>query len=200
MKNLKYLTITAISCVSICLFYSCEKSEVQIPFSQLDEFENQNKSGEPHSYSVNCAGSCDCFIQGELVQGGGGYVQCSCEDCTMHISYEAKNGQSTETNLKDAKIQSEFISDYFDYLNKHEIADAILLTYSVAYVGEELFELFEYKLKDGTKDAIMFSKAAGGDKYEIDCNGDCGCTPIYYLDPPRASCTYEDCVMIVTEK
>ena len=50
----------------------------------------------------------------------------------------------------------------------------------------------------GTDGSVMFAKA-DGKKYQITCDGPCGCREVYSFATNSASCSCDDCVMSVEE-
>lgn len=146
---------------------------------------------------VNCVGSCNCSLQGVL-SGSESYVTCSCDDCTMEIEFSSTSlsGETTTYILNDQVSMS--IPYLEDFLNFAEaLSEYTLNTIEIYRNDGEAAVEFIYEV-NGVENTTMFAKAAGK-KYQITCEGTCGCREVYSFETNSASCSCEDCVMTVEE-
>jgi len=147
--------------------------------------------------SISCAGSCDCSLEGVL-SGDNSHVSCSCNECTMEITFISvglHSNDTTEYTLNDpATMEVPFVAEYLTFADSSYVLQEV----TVYRNGSDEAALFSYIDANGVASTVMFARASGK-TYRISCEGECGCREVYSFETNSASCSCEDCVMTVEE-
>ncbi len=223
MRNLIYLTLV------IYAFSSCDNSEA----AQIENIMNGPNDNsiissklkakdEILSYSVHCSGTCSsgqaCALEGVLYIGGDGteeeYVQCKCDNCVMHITYET--GESPQTEEEKQQLIDNLNNKY---LFLEELEEFVATYYSgIAYditsielqeLGNTYILLYDIVTANNNVESVMYAylNVDGPDeeKLEIDCTGGCSdpnalCRERYVITTGSVECTCEgSCKMTLTK-
>lgn len=169
---------------------------------QINEQDVLNLANGPSVVSIECAGTCGCSLQGQL-GGENDYVACSCAECMMNITMSVRSqnndGNEYETkeySLVNGKVTIPFIKEYFDFASPKDQLQSVDITKD----EKGITAVYNYLNKAGVANTVIFTKAnSATKKYQIECQGDCGCTVIYSFTTNSASCGCADCIMIVNE-
>lgn len=191
----------------VFMFFTCnalfaQKSENQI--ASLD-FASNNVAAEASvskttTVAINCTGTCGCSLEGVL-SGGESYVQCSYDDCTMELEFtdvERVSGETTNYVLNDeTTMEVSFLADFMSYVESRFPESKIT---AIEVVTDDSNEAVTFIFEDaqGVEHSTMFAKI-GGEKFQITCDGDCGCREVYSFETKSASCSCDDCTMTVEE-
>ncbi len=113
----------------------------------------------------------------------------------------ADSGSPTEYILKgQTSMQVPFLEDFINYMEDELfLTEYKLTTIEIYNSGDDVAVEFIYTNQNEIENTVMFARAAGK-KYSISCDGDCGCREIYSFDTNSASCSCDDCVMIIIER
>jgi hypothetical protein len=213
MKTLKMLFIVFVLVVS-----SCENNE-NITHSEYNSKKESNLLNEKETLDsfknlameVECKGTCnDCTIIVSLTTGIG---QCGCNDCRLIVTLKNSLGKELEknnqelifkslTNLEFYKSSLKSLSDY--QLRKYGKSSDRIEKISFFSNGEIIAVMFEFINPNGETKSVMYSQVIednviSGKKFEIVCDGACGCKEIFNFNNGTASCSCNDCKMTVTE-
>lgn len=213
MKTLKMLFIVFVLVIS-----SCENNE-NISHSEYNSKKESNLLDEKETLDsfknlameVECKGTCnDCTIIVSLITGIG---QCGCNDCKLIVTLKNSLGKELEknnqelifkslTNLEFYKSSLISLSDY--QLRKYGKSSDRIEKISFFSNGEIIAVMFEFINPNGETKSVMYSQVIednviSGKKFEIVCDGPCGCKEIFNFNNGTASCSCNDCKMTVTE-
>lgn len=212
--------------IATLVVFSCENTDTSIQNSN-SEIENKfNFKNENNLFSeketldrfnglaahVNCSGSCnDCSIIINLDTGIG---QCGCNDCKLTVVFKHSD-KIISNNSDNEKLQKSlfnldfFKTSYISFKNYREKnynikSDRVenISFYSNGNVIAVMFDFFDSK---GIKKSVMYSQqilnknSIEGTKYEIVCDGACGCKEVFNFNNGTASCSCNDCKMTVTQ-
>jgi hypothetical protein len=199
MKKLLYL-------LPMLVVLACSKDIVQTTKTLIAAGDSiSNKEGaEPEKISVSCSGTCDCYLEGVLGPDES-YVQCSCNDCVMNITFTYPDGSVQNSSLEDARIDTKFIAEFQSFMAVIYPNQDFTITTLTIETRENLGSsyLYEYMVGDEAGSvmyAIIEGQAGGTNTYEIDCTGSCDCRErMVWTNPPASECTCANCVMTVTE-
>jgi hypothetical protein len=182
--------------ITLAFAFSCDKSNViqtETEFSvsrksNADLIPNDSELGD--TYKVHCEGPCDCGLRGD-----GKSASCKCDDCVMVVEIKDR-----KIELSDAEMEIPFLEDFNAHvqsLENYSSGDDVTINTIEVNSNESITAVrFEYTISASFSDDIIIVSELG-DKYKIDCQGDCGCTAKFEFNPPAASCGCEDCVLYV---
>lgn len=193
MKNLLFV-------FTLCLgILSCQKYHEEVEFAKdTSMVEATPRSNEdPKRIGITCSGACDGGLRG-VYSNGEHYVECTCDDCEMNITFYYEN-RVVESTLEDAIMQVEFIEDFELYMSsEYPNAEHVITDIEIVNHIDGTSNLFSYHV-NGEDDTIMFASYKYK-KFTIKCDGSCGCRERFvYSDPPASECTCDDCTMTVTQ-
>ncbi len=174
------------------------KEGLSEPIFADKECESALRQGNHDKISVSCDGSCTCSLEGVLSEESS-YVSCSCETCTMQITFsDNARGTSSTFTLEDAAtMEIPLLADFMTYVQA-SFTSYILSHIEIFRDGDDVAVSFDFTDDSGVEHSIMFAKIKGK-TYQISCDGPCGCREVYSFETNSASCSCDDCVMTVEE-
>ena len=159
--------------------------------------ENISESGR-NTVDISCSGTCSCSLEG-ILSGEESYVQCSCDDCTMQLEFSNMDaGDTTDYTLNDqTSIQVAFLEEFMTFVDT-KFPDSKITSIHIFNDGDNEAVSFVFEDELGVEHSTMFAKI-DGKKFQITCDGTCGCREVYSFETKSASCSCNECTMTVEE-
>lgn len=221
MRNFKLFLLSAIVAASTFLIYSCTKesnvsnetysSNLETRTIEQGYFVRNGETFYKDKVSVNCTTSaCEGNNSGhtdhcQVMSDMQGRFECTCSGCKMTVVVSSMN--SDDDLFSQIYRENLHLADLAEFTErKHGERITTFNRVDFDFQPKVTTITYTYELPDGSEETVMYANTydsttgAIGPVYEIDCTGSCGCREQFDFNTNKASCSCDDCKMLVSVK
>lgn len=165
-----------------------------------NELENTVTNRGDGNIGLKCKGDCDCSLMG-TIQSGTPVVECSCSDCSMHITMQSLEGEETSGRLENATYEVEFLEELESYIHENfNTKEYVINEIEIQTHETGVAYLYNFSTTEIDDETVLFARDNNDDKWTVTCIGSCECRERFtFSTPPSASCTCDPCDLIVVK-